>query len=97
MQHLNLYCCLQVSTLEEDIAKVRSDLISKDDQLRELTQQPTSENKEAAAEAAAEAKKLKSEKNGLQAQLECKSRQLKVSFRIPISLQLTFLLYSDSL
>ena len=69
-----------MSTLEEDIAQVRADLITKDDQLRELTQQAASEDREAAAEAAAEVKKLKSEKNGLQAQLECKSRQLKVSF-----------------
>ena len=66
---------LQVSTLEEDIAKVRSDLITKDDELRELMQQASSGNKEAADEV----KKLKLEKIALQAQLECKSRQLKVS------------------
>lgn len=71
-----------MSTLEEDIAQVRADLITKDDQLRELTHQAASEDKEAAAEASAEVKKLKSEKNGLQAQLECKSRQLKVSFML---------------
>lgn len=59
--------------LEEDIAQVRSDLITKDDQLREVTQQAASE------EQAAEVRKLKKEKNGLQAQLECKTRQLKVS------------------
>ncbi len=64
-----------MSTLEEDIAKVRSDLISKDDELRELMQQASSGSKEAAGEV----KKLKLEKNALQAQLECKSRQLKVS------------------
>jgi len=67
---------LQVSTLEEDIAKVRSDLISKDDELRELMQQQASSGSK---EAAGEVKKLKLEKNALQAQLECKSRQLKVS------------------
>jgi len=66
---------LQVSTLEEDIAKVRSDLITKDDELRELMQHASSGSKEAAGEV----KKLKLEKNALQAQLECKSRQLKVS------------------
>lgn len=66
---------LQVSTLEEDIAKVRSDLISKDDELRELMQQVSSGDNEAADKV----KKLKLEKNALQAQLECKSRQLKVS------------------
>ncbi|DBB05557.1 hypothetical protein WJX77_006024 [Trebouxia sp. C0004] len=63
----------KVSTLEEDIAKVRSDLITKDVELQELMQQASSGNKEAADEA----KKLKLEKNALQAQLECKSRQLK--------------------
>lgn len=67
---------LQVSTLEADIAKVRSDLISKDDELRELMQQQASSGSK---EAAGEVKKLKLEKNALQAQLECKSRQLKVS------------------
>lgn len=67
---------LQVSTLEEDIAKVRSDLISKDDELREVMQQQASSGSK---EAAGEVKKLKLEKNALQAQLECKSRQLKVS------------------
>lgn len=72
-------CHLQVSTLEVDIAKVRSDLIAKDDELRELTQQASSDDKEASAEASAEVKKVKVEKNVLQAQLECKSRQLKVS------------------
>ena len=72
-------CHLQVSTLEVDIAKVRSDLIAKDDELRELAQQASSDDKEASAEASAEAKKVKVEKNVLQAQLECKSRQLKVS------------------
>ena len=65
--------------LEEDIAQVRSDLITKDDQLRELTQQPGSEDPAAAA---AEVRKLKGEKNSLQAQLECKSRQLKVSLHL---------------
>ncbi|DBB08187.1 TPA: hypothetical protein ACH3X3_008369 [Trebouxia sp. C0006] len=64
----------KVSTLEEDIAKVRSDLISKDDELRELMQQQASSGSK---EAAGEVKKLKLEKNALQAQLECKSRQLK--------------------
>lgn len=68
-----------MSALEEDIAQVRSDLITKDDLLRELTQQAASEDQAAAAAAAAEVKKLKGEKNSLQAQLECKSRQLKVS------------------
>ncbi|DBA81033.1 TPA: hypothetical protein ACH3X2_007238 [Trebouxia sp. C0005] len=63
----------KVSTLEEDIAKVRSDLISKDDELRELMQQVSSGDNEAADKV----KKLKLEKNALQAQLECKSRQLK--------------------
>lgn len=73
---------LQVSTLEEDIAQLRADLVTKDDQLRELSQQADSEDQAAAAEAAAEVKKLKGEKNSLQAQLECKTRQLKVSFRL---------------
>ena len=68
-----------MSALEEDIVQIRSDLITKDDQLRELTQQAESEEQAAAAAAAAEVKKLKGEKNSLQAQLECKSRQLKVS------------------
>ena len=73
-----LIALLQVSALEVDIAQVRLDLITKDDQLRELTQQAASEDQAAAAEAAAEVRKLKAEKNSLQAQLECKSRQLKV-------------------
>lgn len=67
-----------MSTLEEAIVQVRADLITKDDQLRELTQQAASEDTAAAAEAAAEVKKLKGEKSSLQAQLECKTRQLKV-------------------
>ncbi|KAL3161186.1 hypothetical protein ABBQ38_009553 [Trebouxia sp. C0009 RCD-2024] len=67
----------KVSTLEEAIVQVRADLITKDDQLRELTQQAASEDTAAAAEAAAEVKKLKGEKSSLQAQLECKTRQLK--------------------
>ena len=66
---------MQVSTLEEDIAQVRTNLISKDDQLRELMQQVSSGDETAAAEV----NKLKADKNVLQAQLECKSRQLKVS------------------
>ena len=66
---------MQVSTLEEDIAQVRTNLISKDDQLRELMQQASSGDETAAAEV----NKLKADKNALQAQLECKSRQLKVS------------------
>ena len=73
-----LLLLLQVSTLEEAIVQVRADLITKDDQLRELTQQAASEDAAAAAEAAAEVKKLKGEKSSLQAQLECKTRQLKV-------------------
>ena len=68
----------QVSTLEEDIAQVRTDLISKDDQLRELMQQASSGDETVAAEV----NKLKADKNALQAQLECKSRQLKVSHLI---------------
>ena len=68
--------------MEEDIAQVRSDLITKDDQLHELTQQPASEDQAAASAAAAEVRKLKGEKNSLQAQLECKSRQLKVSLHL---------------
>ena len=79
-QLTQVLCCLQVTSLEQDIINVRADLITKDDQLRQLTQQAASEDTEAAAEAAAEVKKLKSGKNGLQAQLECKSRQLKVSY-----------------
>ena len=71
-----------MSTLEVDIAKVRLDLIAKDDELRELTQQASSDDKEASAEASAEVKKVKVEKNVLQAQLECKSRQLKVSIAL---------------
>ena len=70
-----------MSILEEAIVQVRADLITKDDQLRELTQQATSEDAAAAAEAAAEVKKLKGEKSSLQAQLECKTRQLKVITR----------------
>lgn len=62
--------------MEEDITQVRSDLITKDDQLRELSQQAASE------EQAAEVRKLKKEKNSLQAQLECKTRQLKVSLHL---------------
>lgn len=62
-----------MAALEEDIVQVRSDLITKDAQLHELTQQAASE------EQAAEVRKLKREKNALQAQLECKTRQLKVS------------------
>lgn len=62
--------------------QVRSDLITKDDQLRELTQQAASEDQAAAAAAAVEVKKLKGEKNNLQALLECKSRQLKVSLHL---------------
>ena len=80
--HISLSVLLQVSALEEDITQVRSDLITKDDQLRELTQQAASEDQAAAAAAAAEVKKLKGEKNSLQAQLECKSRQLKVSLHL---------------
>ena len=66
---------MQVSALEEDITQVRSDLITKDNQLRELMQRASSGNQEAAAEV----KKLKAEKAALQSRLECKSRQLKVS------------------
>ena len=69
---------MQVSALEEDITQVRSNLITKDDQLRELMQQASSGNQEAAAEV----KKLKGEKTALQSQLECKSRQLKVSSKL---------------
>lgn len=64
---------VKVSTLEEDIAQVRSALITKDDELRELMQQASSGDKDVAGEV----KKLKAEKSALQAQLECKTRQLK--------------------
>ena len=72
--------------MEEDIAQVRSALITKDDELRELMQQASSGHKDVAGEV----KKLKAEKTALQAQLECKSRQLKVSL---LSVHLCGVLY----
>ena len=68
-------CVVQVPTLAVDIDKVRSALIAKDDELSELMKQASSGDETASAEV----KKLKAEKDALQARLECKSRQLKVS------------------
>lgn len=65
----------QVTKLEKDIEQLRADIIEKDDVLVEAVREKAAGDEDAANDV----KRLRGEKKVLQAQLECKTRQLKVS------------------
>lgn len=66
---------MQVTKLEKDIEQLRADIIEKDDVLVEAVREKAAGDEDAANDV----KRLRGEKKVLQAQLECKTRQLKVS------------------
>lgn len=65
-----------MSKLEKDIEQLRADVIEKDDLLVEAVREKAAGDEDAANDV----KRLRGEKKVLQAQLECKTRQLKVSW-----------------
>ena len=65
----------QVTKLESDIERLRAEIIEKDDLLVEAVREKAAGDEDAASDV----KRLRGEKKVLQAQLECKTRQLKVS------------------
>ena len=71
----------QVTKLEKDIEGLRSQIIEKDDALVEAVRETAAGDEDAANDV----KRLRGEKKVLQAQLECKTRQLKVSLCALIS------------
>lgn len=66
---------MQVTKLEQQIGQLRSDVIEKDDLLVEAVREKAAGDEDAASNV----KRLRGEKKVLQAQLECKTRQLKVA------------------